>query len=230
MPNWCNNTLFVSGPKAAVDTFVKKAAGKESPLSFNSLVPCKINDKRYQNAHEKGCDGTSYGNPNFNWYDWQVDHWGCKWDCSEATVEVETVDGTTTATFTFQTPWSPPTEFYRAITKKFKELSFDAYAWEPGISFWCHFYGVNGVVEEDEEEDVDQTEKLNDAIIDMLDELGFDTDSGELDELRDSIDCWYLDEDDITVIPEACVIIEDDEADFIKAAKEAGFKKARKKK
>lgn len=64
----------------------------------------------------------------------------------------------------------------------------------------------------------------------MLDDLGFDTESGELADLRDSIDCWYLDEGDLTEVPEACMIIDMDEADFIKAAKEAGFKKARKKK
>ena len=234
MPNWCNNTLFVSGPKAEVEAFIKKAAGKDdrkgSPLSFNSLVPRNINAKRYQNAHEHGCDGTSYGNPNFNWYDWQVDNWGCKWDCSEAELEVSTGDGTTDATFTFQTAWAPPTEFYKAITKKFKALTFDAYAWEPGMSFWCHFCGEHGVIAEDEEEDIDQTEKLEDAINERLDDLGFDTESGDLGELKDSIDCWYLDEGDLTEIPEACVIIDDTDENFIKAAKEAGFKKARKKK
>lgn len=229
MPNWCSNRLDVSGPKAAVEAFIKKAACKDNPLSFNSLVPQNKKAKGYQDAqamHVVGHDDA----PNFNWYRWNCDHWGCKWDCSEADLEVSTVDGVTNATFTFQTPWAPPTEFYKAITKKFKELSFDAYAWEPGMSFWSHFYGLHGVVEEDEDQDIDQTEKLEDAVIDKLDDLGFDTESGELADLRDSIDCWYLDEGDLTEVPEACVIIEMDEADFIKAAKEAGFKKARKKK
>jgi hypothetical protein len=80
------------------------------------------------------------------------------------------------------------------------------------------------------EEDIDQTEQLEAALNERLDDLGFDTESGDLGELKDSIDCWYLDEGDLTEIPEACVIIDDTDENFIKAAKEAGFKKARKKK
>lgn len=232
MPNWCNNTLSVSGPKASVDAFIQKAASKDKPyipLSFNSIIPQNLNATRYQNAKRRSVAGMP-GNENFNWYDWNVDHWGCKWDCCHVELEVIETDSTKTATFRFDTAWAPPTKFLEKVTAKFKDLSFDAYAWEPGMSFWCHFYGSNGVVEEDESIDIDQTEKLEAAVIDRLDFLGFDTDSGDLNELRGNIDCWSLDDFDISEIPNACVTIEDDEANFIKAAKEAGFKKARKKK
>ncbi len=226
MPNWCDNTLSVSGPKASVDAFLQKAASKDKPgvpLSFNSIVPQKLKAKRYQNAKKKAVAGMP-GNVDFNWYDWNVDNWGCKWDCCHVELEVDETDSTKTATFRFDTPWAPPTKFLKKVTAKFKDLSFDAYAWEPGMSFWCHFYGNKGVIQEEESQDINQIERLDAAIIDRLDFLGFETTGGEIDKIRDSLGNWYLDEGDLSEIPEACVIIEDDEAVFKNLAKEAGFK------
>jgi hypothetical protein len=216
----------VSGPKASVDAFLQKAAGKdknELPLSFNSLVPQNLKAKRYQNAKQRSVAGMP-GNEDFNWYDWNVDHWGCKWDCCHVELEVDETDSTKTATFRFDTPWAPPTKFLEKVTAKFKDLSFDAYAWEPGMSFWCHFYGNKGVIQDEESIDIDQIEKLDAAIIDRLDFLGFETTGGDIGKIRDSLENWYLDEGDLSEIPEACVIIEDDEYVFKNLAKEAGFK------
>lgn len=230
MPNWCNNTLYVSGPKASVDAFLQKAVRKDKPdvpLSFNSLVPQNLKAKRYQNAKKKSVAGMP-SNPDFNWYDWNVEHWGCKWDCCHVELEVDETDTTKTATFRFDTPWAPPTTFLKKVTAKFKDLSFDSYAWEPGMSFWCHFYGNKGVIQEDETKNINQLERLDAAIIDRLDFLGFETTGGEIGKIRDSLEYWYLDEGDLSEIPEACVLIEDDEAVFKNLAKEAGFKEKEK--
>ena len=230
MPNWCHNVLNVSGPANLVDQFLLKAANKDIPLSLNSLVPQNTKAKRYQNAVQRHVAGEG-SNPNFNWYDWNIDHWGCKWDCRDVTVTVAIGCGQKagceqkTVVFTFETPYNPPTKVYRKITAKFKGLSFNAYAWEPNMSFWCHFSSKDGFIHEDKSVDIDQNEKLKAAIIDRLDFLGFEATGGDMNVMMESLEDWYLDDDDMENLPEASIIIDTDEKSFRDLAKEAGFKK-----
>jgi hypothetical protein len=39
MPNWCHNTLTVSGEEAALAVFVEKVKTEEQPLSFAAIIP-----------------------------------------------------------------------------------------------------------------------------------------------------------------------------------------------
>lgn len=39
MPNWCHNTLTVSGEEAELKAFVEKVKGEDRPLSFAKIVP-----------------------------------------------------------------------------------------------------------------------------------------------------------------------------------------------
>ena len=69
MPNWCENTLTVTGEENEVQLFKDLAKPKDqkmdSELSFESLYP--IADKN-------------------DWYHWCIAHWGTKWDV-EATLD-----------------------------------------------------------------------------------------------------------------------------------------------
>ncbi len=78
MPNWCNNKLAVYGPDADVKRFKQQALGhspwqpEEKPNVFNlhSLVPVPpdIIAAGYETAG----------------YDWEREHWGCKWGACHA--------------------------------------------------------------------------------------------------------------------------------------------------
>ena len=236
MPNWCNNRLSVRGPKADVQAFIEKAksaerktyGGEPSVLSFASLVPPNYDDPDYQNAKE--CHVESDGeHPNFNWYNWQVNNWGTKWDVNPDEADVEINDDLggdeLEAVYSFSTAWSAPIEFYDAITEMFPTLTFDAYGWEPGCSVWFQFFGSDGESKEYNHETIDQMEKLEEAVKEKLSELGFDTADGDVKELAENLSCWYLDEGDLSEIPETIAIIEDDDDEFEELAVEAGFKK-----
>jgi hypothetical protein len=228
MPNWCNNRLSVSGPKADVLTFIEKAKSADSVLSFESLVPPKYDDPDYQDAKEAHVEGTT-DHPTFNWYRWQKDHWGTKWDVNPDEVSLDTnesFDGNDLeAVYEFATAWCAPTEFYEAITAMFPTLTFDAYGWEPGCSVWFQYFGSDGESMESNSETIDQMEKLEDAVKEKLSELGFSTADGDLKELSENICDWYLDEGDLSEIPECVAIIETDDDEFSELAEEAGFKK-----
>ena len=226
MPNWCSNVLTVTGSKADVELFMQKARGpadekgNQAPLSFNSFVPMDEKDPNYQDGRENHCETV------FNWYRWCIDHWGCKWDIGSDEVDVETQpsgDGLE-AVYSFSTAWCAPIQFYYAITEQFPNLTFNAYGWEPGNSEWWSFDGIEGTGCH-EEESIDTDEKVLTAINEQLSALGYDLDSGDIDELQGNLCDWYLDEDDMANIPNASVIIDMDDEDFAEMAEEAGFKK-----
>ena len=53
-----------------------------------------------------------------NWYDWNCDNWGTKWDCSESTYDEED------KILQFQTPWACPQEIISEMAGMFPDLNF----------------------------------------------------------------------------------------------------------
>lgn len=107
MPNWVWNQLTVSGSKEEVQRFVEQAGkphGGESDLSFWNFV--KPEDEK---AYEE------------NWYNWNIENWGCKWDASDVYAQEQEPEGTEQY-YEFNTPWSPPIEAFREMAFQFPEL------------------------------------------------------------------------------------------------------------
>lgn len=184
MPNWCENRMAVCGKAEDVRRFVETAQDGKEALSFAKFIPEDYDDPAYQDGQEKNCEGLE-PNPHWNWYDWRCDHWGCKWDCSESYVEVSP-DGTL-ATFTFTTPWGAPDAFYRAITGKFPELSFECYAYEGGNDYWFAFAGADGEVDNEETQGVWDAGRVQESLRAKLEEIGIDPSGIDLEALRDQL-------------------------------------------
>ena len=104
MPNWVTNHITITGPKTTLELFVKER------LSFQKFHP------RPEEENE-------------NWFDWNVHHWGTKWEpdaiCPLLVGERIVVS--------FDSAWAPPTaflcyltEFYEGvkITNRFQDESF----------------------------------------------------------------------------------------------------------
>jgi len=67
-------------------------------------------------------------------YDWAIQHWGIKWDCS-----IEIVDRTDDfLELQFTTPWKSPDTAIDAIAKLFPSLTFEMNSSEPGCD-WQEF-------------------------------------------------------------------------------------------
>ena len=76
----------------------------------------------------------------FGGYTWQVENWGCKWD-----VEGELVgEENTFLQYRFDSPWSPPVDFFEKISSEWPNLTFELEYCEPGMAFAGRSTFTNG--------------------------------------------------------------------------------------
>ena len=131
MPNWVYNTVSVHGAPDDVKAFMDKASkprpyldGGETTMvekgfSFwNFIAPPEDKWELYFGT-SGWVDGERVGDPDWNWYEWNIDNWGCKWDAGEAEVDY---DGENFMKISFETPWDAPREVINAICNQHKEL------------------------------------------------------------------------------------------------------------
>ena len=104
MPNWCYTTLNVNG-------------SKEQIKEFSSLVSDAIeNDNSLCNAIIPRPEAEAE-----NWYNWNCENWGSKWDVTDISVEYE---DDTQLNLSFATAWSPITPIFNELVKRgFKVLA-----------------------------------------------------------------------------------------------------------
>jgi len=132
MANYCNNNINIisDGTKKSqkeLATLIKKL-GKD--FDFNKVVPMPKN-------YDK----------NEKWYDWSIKNWGCKWGAYDGSVSIEweSEDGIEAS---FDTPWSPPTEFIKNASKKYPTLTFLLRYYEGGVGFMGTSKAKNGELED----------------------------------------------------------------------------------
>ena len=132
MPNWCHNSLCVSGPKSDLEIFMERVQGEEvyegekviNLLNFNTLVPLP----EEENENWKDQEGVSH--------DWQVEHWGTKWQADEVSVEWElNLDNEDYLFYQFLTAWSAPDKFIKAVALMFPTITFELRSCDPSMDW-----------------------------------------------------------------------------------------------
>ena len=105
MPNHVTNAIvFRSMPEF---TFAEdKLINKEGHVDFELLVPTPPNVYHGNLSSE---DERDFGN--FNWYDWNRENWGTKWNAYDTEVVVERM------IIRFDTAWSPPYPIVVALSR-----------------------------------------------------------------------------------------------------------------
>ena len=179
MPNWCSNTLNVSGNAEELEKFVTASQGlpaayppqewekgldlvppTENYFCFNALVPTPqaVLDMGYD-SHEKLpesiWDLMQQGHPieNIDGYHWSIQNWGTKWDVYYDRITPEEMGwskGCESISFTFDTAWSPPRGWFAQVIQLYPELYFELHYEESGCFFAGIMYGENGVLSIDE--------------------------------------------------------------------------------
>jgi hypothetical protein len=123
MPNWCNDSLTVTGPRPDLDAFIKAAKGKDDgkklDLCFNSLVPIPAEKE---------------------WYDWNIENWGTKWEPDSVSFN----DEGTRLDYSFATAWCPPLELLQKVSAKFPTLEFVIIFDESGNGSYGKYIFKNG--------------------------------------------------------------------------------------
>lgn len=108
MPNWVFNVVSIEGDAEAVDTFVETVAkphpmadGEESVFSFFNIVAPDMPIIEYHK----------------DWYSWNVENWGTKWNACNARLEDAVVlpNGDKKVQYYFETAWCDPEPIMQAV-------------------------------------------------------------------------------------------------------------------
>lgn len=126
MPNWTTNIITLKNADAAKIAALIHAHDVEDKGVLQHLIPCpeELNDddlttwgggNEAQAAREikQASMVEKYGFK--SWYDWNIAHWGTKWDLCESSIEK--IDDNT-VTISCQTAWSPPTNAFETLTEQ----------------------------------------------------------------------------------------------------------------
>jgi len=151
MPNWVYNDVTVSGDKNEIAKFFKECFVDES-IDYDKIIP-QPKTKRDcpadyicdpAEAHIEPCKGREW----FNWYTWNYDNWGTKWNACDGTREENS--------FFFSSPWDHPTPIFLKLMKLYPKLTFEVDVYGE-TDFPCIITYKNGVrtvteTERDEED------------------------------------------------------------------------------
>lgn len=170
MPNWCNNKLEITGTEKEILEFYQdnKNTKEDQELDFYKVLP--MPDKVYKGQlgiEERKTHGAN------NWYDWNCQNIGTKWNVKEAVFKIKkNVDKkeafntiktiylktdlqlglvikkmfiSYTSYYYFDTAWSPPVNWLENISKKYKNLKIKLSFIEEGCDFAGHITYDNGI-------------------------------------------------------------------------------------
>jgi hypothetical protein len=167
MPNWVYNSISVTGKQEGIDAFVAKATathpesfdeatGKvvytENPeFSFWNFVapPTEaIESGEYFGTHGWK-EGKQVGDTENNWYNFQCDKWGTKWDAGDVSLATSAGE----VMISYNTAWSIPTPVIEAMVEQHPDLTF--HFWSEEEQGWgAEFQGVDGVLSVTNEWDI----------------------------------------------------------------------------
>jgi hypothetical protein len=140
VPNWCNNVVTLRHADAAM--LIRAQEGFKKGELLQTFIPCpqELRDTQavhYPEGHADKAAQDALVARNIaehgfaNWYDWQVAHWGTKWDVGSDDDGADIEDDV--LTLSFDSAWGPPCDAYDRL----EDLGFaiEAYYYEPGMAF-----------------------------------------------------------------------------------------------
>lgn len=185
MPNWCSNYVTIYGEDFSKVKDLLESKTDDDGLFEHTVGIVKegyLRDGKYERLGDDKIDDKY-----FNWYDHNVNEYGTKWDVNEVYFEIYEES---TISFSFESAWSPPLEWARKLSDKFKVTVVVEYA-EAGCNF-----GGKSVFENGDEEESTQYTYLNWLVVDdisgasLMEEIEYivsDMDKDEFEEYKQDI-------------------------------------------
>lgn len=197
MPNWCDNTVYLQHNDASMIERAEQAFMRGELM--NEFHPCP---KELHDTVAGFCGAGTYEQEllefkqtlnikwfgSKNWYDWQVSHWGSKWDVGmscgggDGNVYKESANS---ISLSFLSAWSPPIQFYEKLV--YLGFTVRAYYYESGMSFcgaWSDDYdesyqitGNSKWVTENIPDEIDQIFNISSSMVEW-----------DIEHLQESID------------------------------------------
>jgi len=131
MPNWCNNTITLTGPKEKITAIYNKAKEDNALLQQLKPMPEALEGTTSPAPKEGKVQPLVDGHD--NWYDWRVENWGTKWDVDMDGLELS--DDGTTITGWFDSAWAPPIHAYEYFLTDNEDCSISSLYYEGGMDF-----------------------------------------------------------------------------------------------
>ena len=136
MPNWCDNELWMYGSKEDLEKIKVQVTNEDGEFDFKKIV--QIPDHpHYSDEPLSPQDKELWASP-FNWYNWNNENWGTKWNASESEIGV-VEDGTLQVWF--QTAWAPALAITKRLSQLYPDVLFQHEYIEEG-DFFCGIYEV----------------------------------------------------------------------------------------
>ena len=138
MPNWCNNSITITGD---YDTLVQLKpvveagegllqAIKPMPKAlWETTSPTPQPGQGNYKGEQPIVDGHN------NWYDWAAANWGTKWDPEVHLEFIDNKDGTAEITGWFDTAWGPPLEAIQTLVNDWDSCIIELFYEESGMCF-----------------------------------------------------------------------------------------------
>ncbi len=164
MPNWCNNSVTIRGPKEKIEAFQKFLDDNNGKDWFDFFHPCPQELKDVGNIPVNQAGNADllakYGHS--DWYSWSVDNWGTKWNCD---AQDWSSDGES-ITFWFDSAWSPPIALYSFIEQD-GDFEVTADYLEEGMQFVGRY--SDGFDDSYEYSDVESLDDIPEEIVEEWD-------------------------------------------------------------
>lgn len=200
MPNWVDNYITISGETEAVNAFMTKASEPYKTYGKGGQVELEDGTVKYDpELQREGLEDSPLMFWNFikpteeeqvaywnesGWYDWNIQHWGVKWDTNDCHKEEHSIseDGkTASVSYQFNTAWGYPEEVFNAMVEQHPELRFE-FESEEEQGWGAKFEGVEGSLMKTDDWDIPESHA-------DFDKRGTDC----VCTWRDEPDDWYAD-------------------------------------
>ena len=122
MPNWCNNSITITGDYDTLVQLKPVVEAGEGLLQAIAPMPKELED-------------TTAPSDTPNWYDWCNENWGTKWDPEVHLEFIDNEDGTATITGWFDTAWAPPLEAFQSLADDWDSCYIELFYEEGGMCF-----------------------------------------------------------------------------------------------
>ena len=149
MPNWCDNTVSITGPEEVIkrlEEFVGRPLVAhdekidEPVFALANIKPSTPDlDPKYALFPTSGQD---------DWWHNNVNSWGTKWDVFGEGVHKSRDEGS--VGYSFQSAWSPPTPVIERLAEIFPEVEIEFKYMETGCDFWGVETYENGELKSEE--------------------------------------------------------------------------------
>jgi hypothetical protein len=135
MPNWCQNSLYIRGPKGEIQRFLDGVKTKDSGFDFNTSAP--FPEKFRRGKAEEQAD------------EWCLRNWGTKWRIDDTSLTILEIvklrgDNEFEVELEFETAWSPPIPVILEASRRFTELEFDLRYSDPPTALGGIYRAKNG--------------------------------------------------------------------------------------